>query len=121
MGRLTIEEVDGVTVATFNDAKILEDQLIQQLGSELLEAAAGTTNGKLVLDFSKVKFMSSAMLGRLVMLRRRCNEAKVDVKLCSLADNLKEVFKIVNLHKMFDIVDDCEKAVRSFGKKGWFG
>ncbi len=121
MGRLAIEEVDGVTVAAFQDSKILDDAVIQQIGSELLECVSQTSGGKLLLDFSRVRFMSSAMLGRLVMLHGKCKKANVTLKMCCLADNLREVFKITNLHKMFDIQKDRDKAIASFSKKGWFG
>lgn len=121
MARLAIEETDGVTVAAFQDSKILDDSVIQQIGAELLECVNQTSNGRLLLDFSRVRFMSSAMLGRLVMLHGKCKKANVTLKMCCLADNLAEVFKITNLHKMFDIQRDKEKAIAAFGKKGWFG
>ena len=122
MARLEIEQVDGVTVAKFLDTKILDDQVITQIGNELLECVNSTSNGKLLLDFSNVRFMSSSMLGRLVMLSKKCKSAKVDLKLCHLADDLAKVFTITNLHKVFDIKKNREKAIKAFeGKKGWFG
>ena len=121
MPRLEIEEVDGVTIAKFLDTKILDDQVITQIGNELLECVNTTPNGRLLLDFGNVRFMSSSMLGRLVMLTKKCKASEVDLKLCNLADDLHKVFTITNLHKVFDIRKTRDKAIKAFeGKKGWF-
>ena len=63
MASLTSQEVDDVLVVSFNDAKILDEAKIQQIGSELMEIAAhAAKKQKIVLDFKGVQFMSSAML-----------------------------------------------------------
>lgn len=121
MARVQVEEVDGVTVATLLDTKILDDPVITQIGTELLQCVQSTSNGRMLLDFSNVRFMSSSMLGRLVMLSTKCKNAGVDLKLCCLSDDLAKVFTITNLRKVFDIQKDREKAMKAFeGKRGWF-
>lgn len=122
MSALRSQETEGVWVVAFTDAKILDDARIQQLGKELVEKAeqAKSTKG-MVLDFSGVAFMSSAMIGKLVLLNKKCKQDNVLLKLCNITPNVAEVFKIMRLNKVFDIYKDQEKAVQSFDKKGWFG
>ncbi len=86
-----------------------------------MELVAMADQGKMVVDFSGVSFMSSAMIGKLVLLHKRCKSAEIKMKVCQISDNVMEVFKITRLHKVFDIQKDREKALDSFDKKGWFG
>lgn len=122
MTALRTETTDqGVLVVGFTDAKILDEAKIQQIGKELMELVPQATNSKLVLDFSGVSFMSSAMIGKLVLLHKKCKSSDVTMKVCNISDNVMEVFKITRLHKVFDIHKDRDKALASFDKKGWFG
>ncbi len=112
---------DGVLVVSFTDAKILDEAKIAQIGKELMDFVAQADQGKMLVDFSGVSFMSSAMIGKLVLLHKRCKTAEINMKVCNISDNVMEVFKITRLHKVFDIQKDRAKALASFDKKGWFG
>lgn len=122
MSALRSEQTDdGVLVVTFSDAKILDEAKIQQIGKELIECVAKTPDSKLLLDFTGVSFMSSAMIGKLVLVHKKCKTSDIKMKVCNISDNVMEVFKITRLHKVFDIQKDREKALASYDKKGWFG
>jgi anti-sigma B factor antagonist len=68
-----------------------------------------------------VAFMSSAMLGKLVTFNQQCKKKKIQLKVCGIAPDIMQVFKITKLNKVFEIVKNEEKAVASFNSKGWFG
>ena len=106
-----------VLVARFKQASILDQTVIDQMSLELeqiaLEAAG---NCKLLLDFRTVSFMSSAMLGKLLKLHKRCKADRIKLKLCSISDSLMEVFKITKLDKLFEIHPDEAAGVAAFGK-----
>ena len=118
---LQIREHEDVLIVGFSESKILDDARIQQLGKELVEQAAAAQGGKMVLNFSGVSFMSSAMIGKLVLLNKKCKQDEVNLKISNIAPSVAEVFKIMRLNKVFDIHKDEEKAIKSFDKKGWFG
>ncbi|MDP6446954.1 MAG: STAS domain-containing protein [Pirellulaceae bacterium] len=117
----TSQAEEGVLVVNFTDAKILDEAKIQAIGKELMECVGNASDGKLLLDFTGVAFLSSAMIGKLVLVNKKCKSADIKVKFCNISDNVMEVFKITRLHKVFDIQKDSEKALKSFDKKGWFG
>ncbi len=123
MGSLRSQETDGVLVVYFTEPKILTELEVQKVGSELIEAAdaAAVQQKRLVLNFTGVSFMSSAMIGKLVLLNKKCKLDGIDLKLSDISGNVQEVFKIMKLHKVFDIYKTEEKALKSFDKKGWFG
>ena len=123
MSSLKSREEEDVLVVNFTDAKILDEARIQQIGTELMEmVTAASQNKKLLLNFQGVQFMSSAMIGKLVLTNKKAKTSEIDLKLCTISPNVHEVFKITRLNKVFKIYPDEEKALKAFGGGGgWFG
>jgi anti-sigma B factor antagonist len=122
--RKKTEDEHDVLVVYFTDAKILDEARIQQIGKELMDKAgeAETTDSKnMLVNFQGVQFMSSAMIGKLVLLNKKAKSANLNLKFCSISPNVLEVFKITRLNKVFDIKTDEDSGLKAFGKKGWFG
>jgi anti-sigma B factor antagonist len=120
MPELLSQHKDDVLIVQFQAQKILSDVLIAQIGRELLELA-DEANGKMLLDFQGVTFMSSAMIGKIVLLNKKCKANKTTVKLCNIAPSIMEVFEITRLNKVFSIYESVDEALKAFNKKGWFG
>jgi anti-anti-sigma factor len=112
---------DGILTVVFDDARILDETKLEQLSRDLLEMLNKTTEERVVLDFRNVKFMSSSMLGKLIQVNKKAGEFKVKLKLCSIDPEIRQVFKITKLDKVFDIEADEAAARAAFMKKGWFG
>lgn len=119
---LRLQDIDEVVVVYFQAGSIIDQGLIDQIGQELgavtLEAAGSR---KLLVNFTGVKFMASAMLGKLLPLHKKCKNDKIKLKLCNISPNLMEVFKITNLNKVFEISATEAEAITAFGKRGLFG
>ena len=96
-------EGDNVLIVYFQDVRIIDDSRISSLGQELGELINNTSNSRIILNFQNVGFMSSAMIGKLVLFGKKCKEAKVKLRLCTIGDNVDEVFKLMRLNKVFDI------------------
>jgi anti-sigma B factor antagonist len=109
--QISVTEKDGVIVVRFREAKILEDRVIQQFGGELLDLVQGKPGIKLVIDFTGVKYLSSAALGKLITLRRRVDQVGGRLKLCEIAAEAMDMFRIAKLDEYFDICGDQPNAV----------
>lgn len=120
MPELLSQQKDDVLVVQFTSPKILSDVVIAQIGRELLELA-DETDGKMLLNFQGVTFMSSAMIGKIVLLNKKCKANKTTIKLCNISPSIMEVFEITRLNKVFSIYKSEEEALTAFQKKGWFG
>ena len=118
---LTNSTKDGILTVVFDDARILDETKLEQLSRDLLEMLNKTTEERVILDFKNVKFMSSSMLGKLIQTHKKAGEFKVKLKLCSIDPEIRQVFKITKLDKLFDIEADEASARAAFMKKGWFG
>src|SRR4051794_2091082 len=118
---LTSYSKDGILTVVFEDARILDETKLEQLSRDLAEMLNKTTEERVILDFRNVKFMSSSMLGKLIQVHKKAGEFKVKLKFCSIDPEIRQVFKITKLDKVFDIEADEAAARAAFMKRGWFG
>jgi anti-anti-sigma factor len=118
---LTSYSKDGILTIVFEDSRILDETKLDQLSRDLMEMLNKTSEERVVLDFHNVKFMSSSMLGKLIQVHKKAAEFKVKLKFCAIDPEIRQVFKITKLDKLFDIEADDAAARAAFMKRGWFG
>lgn len=109
--QIVFETVGDVAVAT-----VPVDELDASNAGEfkrdiapLLEA-----NAKLVLDLSRLRFVDSSGLGAFISCLRKLNAKGGDLKLCGMSKQVRGVFELVRMHRVFDILVAKEEAVRAF-------
>ena len=71
-------------------------------------------NTKLVVDVSRLRFVDSSGLGAFLSCLRHVNAKGGDLKLCGMSKQVRGVFELVRLHRIFDILGTTEEAVRAF-------
>ena len=102
---------DGkVLVIQYTQSRILDETTIGTVANEVNALIDKTQDPNVVLDFSKVAFMSSSMLGQLVKLHKKCKQYKINLALCGITKDIMEVFKMTRLHKRFNIQPTIDKA-----------
>jgi anti-sigma B factor antagonist len=69
---------------------------------------------RVVLDLSKLTFIDSSGLGALLSCLRQVSSSGGDMKLCSLSSPVRSVFQLVRMHRLFDIHNTREEALRAF-------
>jgi anti-sigma B factor antagonist len=67
-----------------------------------------------VIDLSQVPFMDSSGLATLVQLFKRVRIGHGDVRLCGLQPEVRRIFELTRLDRVFDIFPDRAEAVASF-------
>ncbi|MCU0913708.1 MAG: STAS domain-containing protein [Planctomycetes bacterium] len=102
--KIVAEHGTDVTLVTFKDENILEEQQIRRLERALLPIVRENQEKRLVLNFQNVKFMSSSFLGLLVKVHKRVVEMGGCLQLCNLDPKIYKVFEITQLVRVFDIV-----------------
>jgi len=112
--KLTIGKKDGVCVVEFEDRKILEELVINQILEKLTELIAAEDEPKLLLNFRKVEHLSSAALGVLITVNKQVSERKGQLVLVNIHPQIYEVFKITRLNKVFDIQGTMVEGLRVF-------
>jgi anti-sigma B factor antagonist len=69
---------------------------------------------KIVFDLSRLRFVDSSGLGAFISCLRKLNAKGGDVKLCGMSKQVRGVFELVRMHRIFDIYPTKEEAVRAF-------
>ena len=108
-----VERLGDALVVQFHDSKITGDLAISGLGDELYAIVGRPDCQKLVLDFSNVDFLSSAMLGKLISINRKMKERGGTLRLCGICPNIRLIFKYTHLETIFDIRDTQSDAVEA--------
>ncbi len=111
--RISIQYVEDATIVTFVDEKILEEMDIQSLQTSIMSVVEEAERINLILDFSNVQFLSSAVLGLLMRISKKVYERGGQLKLCNISPRIYEIFKITRLNQIFDIHEDVDRAIES--------
>src|SRR5208283_4532970 len=98
--------------------RLVDEAMIDQCKREILEVLDTTEESNLLVHFGRVTFMSSAALGMLIRVNKKCKEYDVALKLCNISPDIRQVFKITSLDKILEIHDDAAGAIEAFRKSG---
>jgi anti-anti-sigma factor len=106
------ERIDGVEVLRFQNAKILSDKSVQEMGDRLL-ACLDTLDDppRLAISFESVTFLSSAGIGKLIYLHRKVKERGGELLLCDMNRNTEDVFRMAHLADFFRIYPNVGAAL----------
>lgn len=112
--KLTISKQGDVCVVDFEDRKILEEVVINQILERLTDLVASESVPRLLLNFRKVEHLSSAALGVLITLNRQVNRRNGQLVLANIHPQIYEVFKITQLNRLLNIQGTTDEALRAF-------
>ncbi len=100
---IKVERGIDTTFVTLNAEEILEEQQIKELNDSIMPVIEKNKDGKLILNFCNVQFMSSSLLGLLVKVHKRVCEQGGHLQLINIDPDIYKVFQITHLTKVFDI------------------
>lgn len=118
MSELQCDQRNDVLVVRFNHHSIIANTVIEKVGGELL-SLVDRVDRNLLLDFRGVTHMSSAMIGKVMLLHKNCEMAKVRLKLCNIDPQIMEAFTSTGLAKVLSIHQTEAEAIAAFRKKKW--
>ena len=111
---LDIRTDDGVTVVKFTHWELMDEEVIDFVGRELIELVNDRGCRRLILDFGAVRRMSTHMLGELIILHKKLQNVGGRLVLCGLNADLIEIFYVTRLTAIFTLFKEEEEARRSF-------
>jgi anti-sigma B factor antagonist len=103
-----------VTIVGFLDEKLSGPTLLQELVQELNTLLDRMEGSHILLNLSRVEFISSAALNRLINFQKRIRGAGNELKLCDLRPSIENVFVATRLNQVFDIQRTEDEALASF-------
>ncbi len=107
-----IERIEGVTVVTVPgdslDASNAKE--FRNIISPLLDQSK-----QVIFDMNELRFVDSSGLGALLSCLRQLNAAGGELKLAAVSQQVRVLFELVRMHKIFDIFETREAALSAFG------
>ncbi len=79
-----------------------------------VSAALAEPGAKVLFDMQRVQFVDSAGIGAIVSCLRKLSASDGDLKLCDVAKPVRSLFALVRLHRLIDILNTKEEALRAF-------
>ncbi len=108
---LTREKVGDITVVTLQ-GEHLDAGNTKDFKQDV--AATVEPNAKVVLDLHQVEFVDSSGCGAILSYLRQLKSAGGDLKLCAVTKPVRSLFELVRMHRVFDIFNTREEAVKAF-------
>jgi len=69
---------------------------------------------KVLVDFSGVSYIDSSGLATLIEMFQRLKKIGGRLRFACLDAKVKNIFEITKLHKLFEIFENCETALKDF-------
>ncbi|KIH76627.1 anti-sigma B factor antagonist [Geoalkalibacter ferrihydriticus] len=109
---LKVEEKGEVVVIQVKEER-LDAHNSGELKSQMLSLFEESKN-HLVIDLQEVRFVDSSGLGALVSGFKNASARNGNLKLCGLQPQVKSMFELTRLHRVFEIFSGLEEALASF-------
>lgn len=112
----TIQQQGSAVIARPVDLILQGTTLAEMIKLELMQIADVTHCDLLVVDFDRVKLVSSSVISSLLGVKRHLASTNGRLKLCGMSESLRYVFKSLNMDgTVFEIVADVSEALAGGG------
>ena len=108
---ITVDEIEGAAIVT-----VPVDELDANNAGDFKRDLAPVLvrHARVVLDLSQMRFIDSSGLGAMLSCLRQLSARGGDLKLCGMSKQVRALFELVRMHRIFDIYGTREEAVRGF-------
>ena len=108
---MKVEKRDGVTIVSTNEKL---DAVNAPKLKEIVQEIAQAGGAKLVMDMEKTRLIDSSGCGALLVSLKVLVKNHGDMKIVRPTPEALIVFQLTRLHKVFEIFENLESAVKSF-------
>jgi len=112
-----VEAAGSVAIATLLEPQLKDDAAAVELGDELV-ALLATKPAALIINYGRVKFMTSSFIGQLVRVWKQSNAQEVRLILTELSDLLAQLLSVARLDREIDTISPEHRAVASLAGPG---
>jgi anti-sigma B factor antagonist len=110
---LNIEKVNNVIVVKFNKIDRFNALIVEPV-KEQLKGLFNKPDTKLVLNLEGIRFIDSSGFGVFLSIMKTANNNHGQFKICNLGKEVTELFKLLQLHNVFELYDTQERCIESF-------
>lgn len=117
MFNISYKKYGAITVATVCASRVIDSASVTEFGDEVLAFIEDRPGTYLLLNFTKVDYMSSSMLTELLRFRDEFRRRGGSMRICGLRKEMRQVFEVTKLDKIFHIEDDYKRCLKGFNEE----
>jgi anti-sigma B factor antagonist len=110
---LKTEKINNTIVVKFNKIDRF-NALISEPVKEDLKSLFNKPDTRLILNLEGIKFIDSSGFGVFLSTLKTANNNHGQFKICNIAEEVMELFKLLQLHNVFELYDNLEDCLKSF-------
>ena len=110
---LKTESIEDIIVVRFNNVNRF-NALIAEPVKEQLKEYFNKPKTKLILDLESIDFIDSTGFGVFLSIMKTANNNYGFFKICNINSEVMELFKLLQLHNVFEIYNTLDDCVESF-------
>ena len=110
---LKVENIQGVTVVKFDNIDRF-NALITEPVKEQLKDLFNKPGTKLILNLEGIRFIDSSGFGVFLSIMKSAANNKGQFKICNIGNEVMELFKLLQLHNVFEIYNSVNECIASF-------
>ncbi len=110
---LETRKIDDVIVVRLQHTNRLNSLITEPVKESLLELF-NKPNVKLVFDLQDITFIDSSGFGVFLSALKAANNNNGQFKICHVNEDVMELFKLLQLHHVFEIYDELDACLASF-------
>lgn len=106
---------DDVIVVSLKDTNRLNAPIAEPVKEGLLELF-NKPNVSVIFDMQGIKFIDSSGFAVFLTAMKAANNNVGQFKLCNATEDVMELFKLLQLHHVFEIYDELDSCLASFNR-----
>lgn len=110
---LKIDNVNNVIVVSFRDVNRFNAPIADSVKEEV-KSLYTAPNTRLVFDLTGIEFIDSTGFGVFLSIMKTANNTFSYFKICNIGEEVMELFKLLQLHNVFEIYKNLDDALKSF-------
>jgi len=112
---LETKNINDILVVSLKDSQRLNALISEPVKVQLLEYFT-KPNTNLVFDLQGISFIDSSGFGVFLSIMKAANNNYGQFKICNVNSEVLELFKLLQLHHVFEIYDELNPCLESFNQ-----
>jgi anti-sigma B factor antagonist len=110
---LKTEKINNIIIVKFNNIDRFNALIVEPV-KEQLKSFFNKPDTKLALNLEGIRFIDSSGFGVFLSIMKTANNNHGQFKICTINKEVMELFKLLQLHNVFELYDTQEACLASF-------
>ncbi|MDF1574129.1 MAG: STAS domain-containing protein [Bacteroidales bacterium] len=112
---LETKKTEDVLVVSLKDSQRLNAMIAEPVKEHLLQFF-NKPKAKVIFDLHNITFIDSTGFGVFLSAMKAANNNYGQFKICHVKSEVMELFKLLQLHHVFEIYDELDPCLKSFNQ-----